>query len=406
MARQASRAPRSPPATSAPFHADVDFAQARRAAPTDDSGVPKTGPMDRILASHFETAQGADFSRQLLRRPTSAQLPGPVPGPAAALRDLRPAQAAAGRAATGMTLLLHSLGGQLQPVPRQPQPVAVRRARPRLDRDHARGARPGRLLRRATPRPTCSRCGPTSRATTSSTPTGPSITGYSMGGFGTFKLAEQFPDLFARAQPTVGDSERQRPGRLAAQHPGADVERRRRRARRPRRPTCRPRKALDDARLPLRARRLHAASTSRSRSTTSSRPRPSSSARRRSTATRRTSPTSPTRASTTPTSASSPTTPTGSRACSRAPRGHGHGRRASRTASAPATRPRSATQFGAGHAHGRQPRHARLHAPVQDLGTGAADRAKANRIDLTATNVSALTINPKRAGSTATSTCA
>jgi predicted esterase len=30
------------------------------------------------------------------------------------------------------------------------------------------------------------------------------ITGYSMGGFGTFKLAAQYPDLFARAQPTVG----------------------------------------------------------------------------------------------------------------------------------------------------------------------------------------------------------
>jgi hypothetical protein len=31
------------------------------------------------------------------------------------------------------------------------------------------------------------------------------ITGYSMGGIGTFTLGEQFPDLFARAQPTVGD---------------------------------------------------------------------------------------------------------------------------------------------------------------------------------------------------------
>jgi hypothetical protein len=31
------------------------------------------------------------------------------------------------------------------------------------------------------------------------------ISGYSMGGFGTFKLAAQFPDLFARAQPTVGE---------------------------------------------------------------------------------------------------------------------------------------------------------------------------------------------------------
>jgi hypothetical protein len=33
-----------------------------------------------------------------------------------------------------------------------------------------------------------------------------SIAGYSMGGIGTFKLAEQFPDLFAKAQPTVGAS--------------------------------------------------------------------------------------------------------------------------------------------------------------------------------------------------------
>lgn len=32
------------------------------------------------------------------------------------------------------------------------------------------------------------------------------ISGYSMGGIGTFKLGEQFPDLFARAQSTVGDS--------------------------------------------------------------------------------------------------------------------------------------------------------------------------------------------------------
>jgi hypothetical protein len=31
------------------------------------------------------------------------------------------------------------------------------------------------------------------------------IAGYSMGGFGTFKLGAQFPDLFARAQPTVAE---------------------------------------------------------------------------------------------------------------------------------------------------------------------------------------------------------
>ena len=31
-----------------------------------------------------------------------------------------------------------------------------------------------------------------------------SIAGYSMGGYGTYKLATQFPDLFAKGQPTVG----------------------------------------------------------------------------------------------------------------------------------------------------------------------------------------------------------
>src|SRR4051794_24570694 len=43
------------------FHADVDFGKLASNA-NDDSGVPQSGPMDRILASHFETAQGADFS--------------------------------------------------------------------------------------------------------------------------------------------------------------------------------------------------------------------------------------------------------------------------------------------------------------------------------------------------------
>jgi pimeloyl-ACP methyl ester carboxylesterase len=31
-----------------------------------------------------------------------------------------------------------------------------------------------------------------------------SVAGYSVGGYGTYKLASQFPDLFAKGQPTVG----------------------------------------------------------------------------------------------------------------------------------------------------------------------------------------------------------
>src|SRR3954451_21198243 len=42
------------------FGVNVDFAKLASKA-EDDSGVPKTGPMDRILASHFETEQGLNY---------------------------------------------------------------------------------------------------------------------------------------------------------------------------------------------------------------------------------------------------------------------------------------------------------------------------------------------------------
>src|SRR5436305_11176049 len=43
------------------FSIDVDFGKLARGV-TDNRGVPRTGPMDRILASHFEPGQGTDFS--------------------------------------------------------------------------------------------------------------------------------------------------------------------------------------------------------------------------------------------------------------------------------------------------------------------------------------------------------
>jgi len=43
-----------------PFHADVDFGKLL-AGTSDDSKVPSSGPIDRILVSPFETKQGVDF---------------------------------------------------------------------------------------------------------------------------------------------------------------------------------------------------------------------------------------------------------------------------------------------------------------------------------------------------------
>ena len=60
----------------APFHANVDFAKLE-AGVTDDmrgepEGVPTTGPMNRILASHFETSR-APTTRPPAAAPTTAR---------------------------------------------------------------------------------------------------------------------------------------------------------------------------------------------------------------------------------------------------------------------------------------------------------------------------------------------
>ena len=222
--RAAGRRARAP-ATSAPFHADVDFG--KLAAGTTTTTAAACRRPARSTASSPATSrpqQGVDYSTTLLRR-APAHCQGELPRAAPALRDLRARSKPLPAAGYGLTLLLHSLGAnynqflgsrnQSQFGERGPGSIVIT----------PRGPRPRRLLRRATPAPTCSRCGPTSRATTGSTPTGPSITGYSMGGFGTFKLADAVPRP-VRPRPADGRRQRgQQHGRLAAQHPGPDVER-------------------------------------------------------------------------------------------------------------------------------------------------------------------------------------
>ena len=82
---------------------------------------------------------------------------------------------------------------ELQPVLGHPQPVAVRRAGHGLDRDHAGGPRARRLVLRTRGRRHLRGLGRRRRAATSSTRTGPRSPGYSMGGYGTYKFATQYP---------------------------------------------------------------------------------------------------------------------------------------------------------------------------------------------------------------------
>src|SRR6185312_6071712 len=181
-----------------PFHAYVDFSKLARRV-NDDSGVPKTGPMDRILASHFETEQGTDYSTTCQ---SAASCKGELRG------QLQPYAIYVPRTAPpssgyGMTLLLHSLGAnynqylstrnQSQIGERGPGSIVITpegRGPDGWYYDYA-GADTFEVWADVA-------------AHYKLDPDWTSISGYSMGGYGTYKFATQYPDLFAKGQPVVG----------------------------------------------------------------------------------------------------------------------------------------------------------------------------------------------------------
>jgi hypothetical protein len=181
-----------------PFHADVDFRKLA-AGVDDESAVPQTGPMDRILASHFETEQGADYTQYCgVSTGCKGELRGQLQ-PYAIYVPKTPSPT--GR--YGLTLLLHSLSASYN------QYLGSRNQ----SQFSARGE--GSIVITPEGRGTDGWYYDYAGADTFEVwadvarryrldPAFTDITGYSMGGYGTYKLASQFPDLFARAQPTVG----------------------------------------------------------------------------------------------------------------------------------------------------------------------------------------------------------
>jgi dienelactone hydrolase len=160
--------------------------------------------MDRILASRFELSQGADLSVTCFPGGT-ATCPGQFQGQLQPYGIYVPSKHPPNRG-YGMTLLLHSLSAmnnqylgwrhQQQFGERGPGSITITPLARGVDEFYenygaadvfevwADVARHYRL-----------------------DPAWTVISGYSMGGIGTFKLGSQFPDLFARAQPTVGNED-------------------------------------------------------------------------------------------------------------------------------------------------------------------------------------------------------
>jgi hypothetical protein len=186
-----------------PFHDDVDFG--KLAAGTRDDmlgepgGVPTTGPIDRILSSRYGTGEGADYGNACT---SATDCKGVLTGALQPYAIYVPDKPEPARG-YGLTLLLHSLAAsynqftgsrnQSQFGDRGPGSIVIT--------PEARG--PDGWYYGHTGADTFEVWADVARHYPLD-PNWTAITGYSMGGYGTYKFATQFPDLFAVANPTVG----------------------------------------------------------------------------------------------------------------------------------------------------------------------------------------------------------
>jgi hypothetical protein len=194
------------------FGAQVDFAKLETGVDDDmagtPTGVPQEGSINRIYASRFETAQGIDFSTVCLADEAGGggTLPESCKGeyrgrlqPYAVYVPHKP-QPAAGY---GLTLLLHSFGGNYNQfsISRNQSQFGERGAGSLVVTPHARGP-DGFYLDHAGA--DVFEVWADVRRHYRIDPSWTAIAGYSMGGYGAYKLSVQFPDLFARVHTTVG----------------------------------------------------------------------------------------------------------------------------------------------------------------------------------------------------------
>jgi hypothetical protein len=186
------------------FFAEVDFsklaARVNDDMPNQPSGVPQTGAFDRIMASHFFDGQGADYATGGCGSATACI--GEMRGQLLPYAIYVPsgAEPAAG---WGLTLLLHSLSAnynQFEGSKNQSE-FANRGSGSIVITPSGRGP-DGWYYDRAGQDTFEVWADAAARYHLNATLT--DIAGYSMGGYGTYKFTSQFPDLFARAQPTVG----------------------------------------------------------------------------------------------------------------------------------------------------------------------------------------------------------
>jgi predicted esterase len=185
------------------FYAYVDFAKLKAGVnddmPDQPQGVPQTGPMNRIFASHVETRQGVDFSVGCGSAPSCK---GEYLGRLQPYTIYVPKKAMPA-AGYGFTLLLHSLGGNHnQYLNSNNQSQLGERGVGHIVAT-ALGRGPDGWYVEDAAADTFEMWADIAR----NYPLNPdmtSISGYSMGGHATFKFATRYPDLFAKGHAVVG----------------------------------------------------------------------------------------------------------------------------------------------------------------------------------------------------------
>lgn len=184
------------------FFARVDFSKLA-AGVNDDmlgqpQGVPISGPMNRIFASHVETKQGVDYSVECGSAPVCK---GEYRGQLQPYAIYVPTKAAPA-SGYGLTLLLHSLGGNHN------QYMGSRNQSQLGERGNghivvtALGRGPDGWYVDDAAADTFEMWADVARHYPLD-PEMTSISGYSMGGHATFKFSTRYPDLFAKAHSVV-----------------------------------------------------------------------------------------------------------------------------------------------------------------------------------------------------------
>ena len=185
------------------FFALVDFGKLRDGVDDDmpgaEKGTPVAGPMNRILASRFQFGEGQDFDREC---GSATNCEGELLSrlqPYAIYVPRKPLPAGG----YGMTLLLHSLAANYnQFTGSNNQSQLGERAGGSIVITPA-GRGPDGWYWGAAGADTFEVWADVARRYELD-PAWTAISGYSMGGYGTYKFATQYPDLFARANPVVG----------------------------------------------------------------------------------------------------------------------------------------------------------------------------------------------------------